>query len=521
MSSHRRSVRRVIVSLLTGVLTVSTAWAGIGLAPVANDLVEGVTAGEGLAGSAGSADAAGASAAAAVPGPGQFLVGAAKVSIEPNPTKFGGTWEKSGCATLEEDAGLETLTHVPDFRIAWPEKPNCLYMGGYGIGPMNPITGWDKTYGLWVRALVISDGTHELVLAVIDGTSYFGEYNKMCKNCGADDLARDIGAKWGIDPAGFMIASTHSHTAPDFIGGWGGVPRWYNQQVVQAFHAAVGGAMSRLQPAYIGAGEVLDRRFNGERRDFYRSAEDNTISWLRAVSAADGSTIATLGAFAAHPVTADEGAGIANADFPGPFNKRLEERFGGVGLFFQTGLGNMSPRGSTEEMGNGLAALIPTVGTRVVGNAVSVKKTYWVQPTTNLPLGSLGAGGFFDRKFTPGPAIVQEGKHADLRKCRSVSALGVNTSVAAARVGNLRFTGAPGETFSNLANTIEEKSPWVAFPLAQVNDGLGYIMQEFETDHVGRQGVGFVGDPLAEYEDAYSIDHCFGDAVLEKTLAIL
>jgi hypothetical protein len=61
--------------------------------------------------------------------------------------------------------------------------------------------------------------------------------------------------------------------------------------------------------------------------------------------------------------------------------------------------------------------------------------------------------------------------------------------------------------------------------LGLVNDGLGYIVQSFETDHVGRQGVGFAGSAgpvgLAEYEDAYSIDHCFGDATLEKTIRLL
>jgi hypothetical protein len=57
--------------------------------------------------------------------------------------------------------------------------------------------------------------------------------------------------------------------------------------------------------------------------------------------------------------------------------------------------------------------------------------------------------------------------------------------------------------------------------LGITNDGLGYIMQSFETDHVARQGVGFVNGPFSEYEDAYSIDHCIGDATLEYTLNLL
>jgi hypothetical protein len=514
----RRHIRRLVVGLLTGALTVSTAWAGIGLAPVSKDLVDGTPGllpGDTTVG----VDEA-AAPAALVPGPGQFLVGSAKISIEPDPGFYGAVWEKEGCATMDEDAGLATLDHVADFRVRWPERVNCIYSGGYGIGPMNPITAWDQQYGLWVRTIVISDGTDEVVLSILDGTSYMGDYKSLCNNCGAYEIAHDLDlAKYQFDPAGFMLASTHSHTAPDFISGWGGVPAWYMQQVHRAIVNSVGAAFRNLQPAVIQTGEVMARQFSGERRDFYHSAEDNTMSWLRATNATSGATIATMGAFAAHPVTADESLEIANADFPGPFNKRLEERFGGVGLFFQTGLGNMSPRGSTESMGNGLAALIPATGTPVVGTDVSVAQTFWDQPITNIPLGTLGAAGFFDRPFVVTPAVVDEGENGT-RRCRSASPLAVHTAIEVAKVGNLRITGAPGETFANISNTLEERNTGgITFALAQVNDGLGYIMQSFETDHAGRQGLGFVGDPLAEYEDAYSIDACFGDAVLEKTLA--
>jgi hypothetical protein len=58
-------------------------------------------------------------------------------------------------------------------------------------------------------------------------------------------------------------------------------------------------------------------------------------------------------------------------------------------------------------------------------------------------------------------------------------------------------------------------------PLAQINDGLGYIMQSFETDHAARQVLGFAGGGVFEYEDAYSIDACFGDMVLETTIGQL
>ncbi len=524
----RRPVRTLFVSLLTGVLTVSVAWAGVGLAPVSGTADNLGIEAPLLAGEAGSESAA----AALVPG--QFVVGAAKVSIEPKPAAYGGTWAKEGCATMGDDAP-EAFGHLGDLRLTWPENPSCLYQGGFGIGPMNPITAWDQQYGLWVRTLFISDGRDSFVLSILDGTSYFGKYGKLCDGCGAFDLAEELGAEHGFNPAGFMLASTHSHAAPDFIGGWGGVPSWYMEQVADAIRTSVGNAIANRVPASVEAGDVLARQFNGERRDLYWSAEENTFSWARFTNSATGATIGTLGAYAAHPTSVGNNGGTAHADFPAVFEKRVEDRFGGVGLFFQTGLGNMSNSGGTQGVGNGLANLIPQPGggQAVTGTDVVVRQTFWTQPITNIPLGTLGAVGFFDRPFTP-LGLVGAGK-SELRWCRSASPLGVSTAVSAARVGNLIFTGAPGETFSNLSNTIEEETPFIAFPLAQVNDGLGYIMQSFETDHVGRQGVGFVGSVpsevtdgvgqdelvLSEYEDAYGLDACFGDAVLMHTLRLV
>ncbi len=187
-----------------------------------------------------------------------------------------------------------------------------------------------------------------------------------------------------------------------------------------------------------------------------------------------------------------------------------------------TGLGNVSPRGDKVTLGNGLADLLPRIGQgRVVeSNDVRTAQSFWDQPVTNSGLTALGVPGFFDRPFAQQPASVAAGKNPT-KQCRSASPVSVRTAVSAAKVGDLIITGAPGETFSNLSATLKERNPAaVTLPLGQVNDGLGYIMQSFETDHAGRQAVGFVGQ-VAEYEDAYSIDHCFGDAVLEQTLRLL
>jgi hypothetical protein len=121
-------------------------------------------------------------------------------------------------------------------------------------------------------------------------------------------------------------------------------------------------------------------------------------------------------------------------------------------------------------------------------------------------------------------SLTLDASRSPHKRCNSASPITVNSSVSIARVGpangGLLITGGPGELFSNLTNTIKERSvAGTTLPLSLVNDGLGYIMQSFETDHVARQAVGFYNSELSEYEDAYSIDACFGDHVLEQTLA--
>lgn len=467
------------------------------------------------------------------------FVGAAKTSIEPRPADYGGTWvrDRAACARMDQSV-LDAVAgdpvaegdHLADTGSPWPENPDCLYMGGFGIGPANPITAWDQDNGLWVRSVAIGDGTDTTVLTTIDGEGYFWDYAGKCDDCGAQQLAADLGAELGIDPSGIVIAATHAHSSPDFIGGWGFVPDWYMQQVTDTIRATVREAVAAMEPAALEVGEQEARGMNTERRDTYRSAEEQQLTWLRAY--VPGSrrvaprTIATIGAYAAHPTTRGTNDGVAHADWPGVFEARLEERFGGIGALFMTGLGNMSTSGGTS-MGARLADLVPVVGAGTVLDDTDVRtaRRTWVQPATNVPLTALGTAGFFDRQFDPQPSTITTGEKPDTAPCSSASAQSVEVAVGAIRIGDrFALTTAPGETFSNFSNTVKEKSgALVTMPLAQANDALGYMPQSFELSPVGQQGLGFVasGYLVVNYEDSYAIDRCFGDAALEHTIDLL
>ena len=56
---------------------------------------------------------------------------------------------------------------------------------------------------------------------------------------------------------------------------------------------------------------------------------------------------------------------------------------------------------------------------------------------------------------------------------------------------------------------------------AQTQDSLGYIIQSFEVDPLGGLAE-YVPEPdVAEYEEFFMIDRCFGDHVLQAQLDVV
>ena len=552
----RAVLRSTLVAGLTGTLMVSAAWAGIIVAPTSVPS-QPVTGGSGGAASAlptgtattgltGTSNNVGSASLSA----GQLLVGAAKTSMAPRPdladqTRFpGASWETdpAKCKTVAPEwfqdlptAAVNALDGIANPGSTWPENPDCIYQGGFGLGPMNPVKAFDEELGLWVRSMAFSDGAQTLITTVVDGEGWLWDYKSKCTDCGAKQIAAALGADpdlavRGVTPASHILHATHSHASPDFIGGWGFVPNWYMAQITDAIKATAKQSVMTMEAATLETGEQEARAFNSERRDTYRSAEEAQLSWVRAVAVetpapATPRVIATLGAYAAHPTSKGTNGGVAHADWPGLFDKRLEERFGGIGLHFMTGLGNLSNSGGTT-IGTSLADLIPAVGAgrAVDDTTVKLAQTFVTSALTNVPLTALGTPGLFDRKFNPTPAVVNTGE-SDTAPCLSASPQSIELPVSVARIGNdVIFSAAPGEVFANYTNTVKEKNTGrIAFPLAQANDALGYMPQSFEINPVGQQGLGFVagGFLFVNYEDSYAIDRCVGDLLLEETLTML
>ncbi len=346
-----------------------------------------------------------------------------------------------------------------------------------------------------MRSIAFSDGRDTIVLTVIDGEGWLWDYATKCADCGAKQLTQDLGAELGIDPAGIVIAATHSHAAPDFIGGWGFVPDWYMQQVTETVRATVRRAVAAMEPAVVEVGEAQARRLNRERRDTYSSAEEQQSGWLRAyVPDPDGPrVIATLGAYAAHPTTVGTNDGVAHPDWVGVVRARPRRplrrhrpalhdrpREHVAGGRHRGRPGRQHPAGRVRD-GPSPTRTSPPPARR--GSS----------PLTNIPLTALGLPGFFDRQFDVVPATVTVGKSDERAVRLDLAGVGRAADLRAAHRRGRRHHDRSRRALQQPDQHVKEKSPArVTMSLSQANDALGYMPQSFEIDPVGRQGLGFV-----------------------------
>src|SRR3954451_24613200 len=159
----RTAVRTTLIAGLTGTLMVSAAWAGIGISPLplastAPEVSTPQVAGH-LAEEAPPTTTTAAAASPATLGAGQLLVGAAKTPMTPRPEDMrtkgfpDARWETDPAKCSSEDpawyqdlptAATTAADGIVTAGSPWPENPDCIYMGGFGIGPAHPVSSFDK-----------------------------------------------------------------------------------------------------------------------------------------------------------------------------------------------------------------------------------------------------------------------------------------------------------------------------------------------------------------------------------------
>ena len=186
--------------------------------------------------------------------------------------------------------GAASRSINPDPDGTFAGKP--VYLGGYGIGGGSPVfAGRPATgvlgEGLSVRAFAVSDGDRSFAIADIEAQGWFvalknGPYGLL-------DMRKEVERRTGgaLPAENVVIQSDHSHSGPDPLGVWGGVPDEYLRYVADRTVDAIVEAYASMAPATLYYGTAPGRDLLSNQFD-YDEANKAVDSDVRVLQARDG-----------------------------------------------------------------------------------------------------------------------------------------------------------------------------------------------------------------------------------------
>jgi hypothetical protein len=155
--------------------------------------------------------------------------------------------------------------------------------------------------------------------------------------------AAELATTVELPPDRILVSSTHTHSGPDVVGLWGehelhsGRDEAYMAVLVEAAASQVATAAARLQPVALetaSADVLLAWVENVAEPDLL----DPRLTVLR-LTAADGTTVATLTNYACHPTVLDGVSALVSADYVAGFYRSMSEALSGEHLFLQGAIG--------------------------------------------------------------------------------------------------------------------------------------------------------------------------------------
>ena len=205
-------------------------------------------------------------------------------------------------------------------------------MGGYGA---RKGVAEDVHDPLFVRALVLDDGSTKLALAVCD---LVGVTRPLV------DAARAlIETEVGIPAAHVVIAATHTHSGPGTVRiGVGDDGSHFHAMTARKIAGAVRLANERLTPVELKIGTAEVSTISQNRRD-----PDGPIQTVATVLLAappgNGPATASLVNYACHSTVLEADNLMFSADFPGAMCRVLEATLGGTAIYLQGAAGDINP----------------------------------------------------------------------------------------------------------------------------------------------------------------------------------
>lgn len=213
-----------------------------------------------------------------------------------------------------------------------------LPLAGYGSRRGQPAAGMHDE--LHVKAVALRVAGRIGVMVSADALIVPFEVTEITMRRLHDDL--------GLAREQVYLSATHTHAS---LGGWGegrvaesfaggfqpGVRIWFADRIV----VAVREALADLRPAAFGHGEFAAPEFVRNRLVGPLGRVDPAFSFM--VVKQTAGRIAVLGSYAAHATVLPSSVMEFSADYPGCWQRAVEQATGGMAVFFAGGVGSHGP----------------------------------------------------------------------------------------------------------------------------------------------------------------------------------
>jgi neutral ceramidase len=290
-------------------------------------------------------------------------------------------------------AGFGRALLTPTVNASQDDPPHgqfrSLPLAGYGNRHGKPATGVHDD--LYVKAVALRVGDRLGVMLGADALIIPPEVT--------DAAMRRIESELKLSREQIYLSATHTHCS---LGGWGegrvaeafaggfqpGARVWFADRIV----AAVRDALADLKPASFGHGQFAAPDFVHNRLVGELGKVDPEFSY--ALLKQNDGKLAVLGSYAAHATVLSGDMMEFSADYPGCWQRAVEQATGGTAVFLAGGIGSHSPVSG----GKGIA------GAERMGQALARSL---VEQLPQTPLTNAIAFGIFGLELTLPPLNVR------------------------------------------------------------------------------------------------------------------
>ena len=384
--------------------------------------------------------------------------------------------------------------HVQDVSPSPEFLAQDVYMGAYGA-PYTRGAAKGVHDPIFARSFAIEGNGGGLVMSIVDLP---GMGNRITR-----DVRKKVAEMTGLSESQVLVGSTHSHSSPDFMGLWGGVPADYRNWLIGQVAASMTAAWDSRVPGELRVSTGKAPANN--RRGWGYTDDDMTI--LDAFDL-EQQRIGTVVVFAAHPVVLGEDNKLISCDYPGYMVQSLEDTLGAPVALFNGTLGDATPKvpegnyaddfARAEAYGELLASIAADIveGGTVVDPELEHSSVSWEQTVDNTLFKAASLLG-----------ILQYDFEMDFLEQK------VTTQSTYFRLGTqVQGVAFPGESLTR--NGLEIKGAMLAphkILLGNTGDALGYFIPSDEWQ-TGKNN---------DYEETVSMGKSAGDNARDNIVPLI